>query len=391
MYDVQDVTVRERTLRTLIGKWDIRAYTMVLALAGLWVLFSILTGGMFILPRNLSNLFEQSAETAVLAVGMTLVIVCAEIDLSVGSLCGLAGGIAAICQVSFHWNTFLSVLAGLAAGLVAGLWQGWWVAYRRVPSFIVTLGGMLIFRGILIGLTNGTSIAPLSQTFMSISQTYLSNMLGIILGAIAVVLYVLLTIQQRRRRIRLQFPVKPLTSEILVMSGVIILVAAFVFIMNLYSGIPMPVFILIVVAAIFTFIASRTRFGRHLYAIGGNREAARISGIPVKRRVLLVFALSGLLAGLTGVLLVARMGAGTADAGTNYELDAIAACVIGGSSLLGGIGTIPGSIIGALVMGSINNGMSILNAAPFWEYVVPGLVIIVAVWFDMSSKFRTSS
>lgn len=387
----QNVELAKGTTRGARGKWNIRAYSMVIALIAVWILFSILTGGTFITPRNISNLFEQSAEIAVLSVGMTLVIVTAEIDLSVGSLSGLAGGIAAICQVSLHLNTWLSILAGLVVGLLAGLWQGWWVAYRRVPSFIVTLGGMLIFRGILIGLTNGTSIAPLSNSFMNISQAYLSDIVGVVLGVVAMVLYVFLRIRQRRRQVTLNFPVRSLSSDILVMAVIVILTAAFVVYMNLYSGIPMSVFILIIVAAIFTFVAGRTRFGRHLFAIGGNREAARISGIPVKKRLLWVFILMGLLAGVTGALMVARMGAGTADAGTNYELNAIAACVIGGASLMGGVGSIPASIIGALVMGSINNGMSMMNAAPFWEYVVPGLVIIFAVWFDMSSKSRQTS
>jgi len=388
MPDFDNLTSMNDSKRSLFGRLNIRAYTMVIALVGLWVLFSALTHGLFIVPRNLSNLFEQSAETAILAVGMTLVIVSAEIDLSVGSLTGLSGGVAAICQVTFHWNTVLSIVAGLLVGLIFGLFQGWWVAYQHVPSFIVTLGGMLIFRGILIGLTNGTSIAPLSNSFLDISQAYLSKLIGIILGVLVIAVYLFMMFRQRRVRTKMQFPQKALGSQLATAIAVVVLSAAFVYVMNLYSGIPVPVLILLVVAAIFTFLATRTRFGRHVYALGGNREAARMSGIPVRRRILTVFALSGLLAGLTGVVLIARMGAGTADAGTNFELDAIAACVIGGSSLMGGVGSVPGSIIGALVMGSIDNGMSILNAAPFWQYVVKGLIIILAVWFDMSSKYR---
>lgn len=365
---------------------NIRSYSMIFALVGLWLLFSALTHGLFITPRNLSNLFEQSSETAILAVGMTLVIICSEIDLSVGSLTGLTGGIAAMCQVWWHMSTIMAVLVALVVGLAIGLLQGWWVAYQKVPSFIVTLGGMLIFSGVLIGLTSGTSIAPLSNTFMNIGQGYVPNGVNIVLGVVVLAVFMWISIRNRRQQISFGFEVRSSSTQWFMRIGIIILVAAFVYIMNLYAGIPVPVFILLILAGIFTFIAMRSKFGRQLYAIGGNREAARMSGIPVNRRILTVFALSGLLAGVTGVVCVARLGAGTVDAGTNYELDAIAACVIGGSSLLGGVGTIFGSIIGAIVMGTIDNGMSLMDAAPFWEYVVKGLILILAVWIDMTSK-----
>jgi D-xylose transport system permease protein len=359
---------------------------MVLALVGLWILFTILTGGIFIIPRNLSMLFEQSAETAILAVGMTLVIVLAEIDLSVGSLTGLTGGIAAMCQVWFHWGALESIAAGLIVGFVLGLWQGWWVAYGKVPSFIVTLAGMLIFEGILIGLTNSTSISPLSQNFLNVGESYIPTLASVILGIITTVFYLFYVFRQRIARQKFGFTVRSVLSESLLSALMVILITAFVWVMNLYAGIPTPVLILIVIAVFFTFVATRTRFGRHIFAIGGNKEAARMSGIKVKKITLIVFAISGLLAGITGVVLTARLGAGTVDAGTNFELDAIAACVVGGSSLMGGRGTIFGSIIGALFMGSIDNGMSLMNAAPFWEYVVKGFILILAVWVDQSSK-----
>lgn len=381
-----------RRTENIVGiRFNIRTYTMVIALIVLWILFASLTHGLFIVPRNLSNLFEQSAETAILAVGMTLVIVCSEIDLSVGSLTGLTGGIAAISQVWFHWNTLLSIVAGLVVGIALGLFQGWWVAFQRVPSFIVTLGGMLIFRGILIGLTNGTSIAPLSPTFLDLGQAYLADSASMVLGLLVIIGYLWVAFRQRILRKRIGFQVRSLPMQLIVSAFVIVLVVGFVYVMDLYSGIPIPVLLLILIAALFTFIAMRTRFGRHIYAIGGNKEAARMSGIPVRKRVLIVFIISGLLAGVAGVVLTARLGAGTVDAGTNFELDAIAACVIGGSSLMGGTGTIFGSLIGALVMGSIDNGMSLIDAAPFWQYVVKGLILIVAVWIDMQSKNKQTT
>jgi len=378
------------TRKGTLFRFNIRTYTMVIALAALWLLFGIVTQGLFINPRNLSNLFEQSAETAILAVGMTLVIVAAEIDLSVGSLTGLAGGIAAMCQVWLHWNTTFSIVAALAVGVFLGLMQGWWVAYQKVPSFIVTLGGMLIFRGVLIGLTNGTSVAPLSMSFMNIGQAYLPIDLGTILAILVIVSYIGFIFWRRRTRAKFGFETRSILWDTLSAIGATILIGGFIYLLNMYAGVPEPLVILLMFAAVFSFVANKTKFGRQIYAIGGNREASRMSGIPVKRRVLLVFALSGLLAGVTGLVLTARLGAGTVDAGTNYELNAIAACVIGGSSLMGGIGTIFGSIIGALVIGSIDNGMSLLDAAPFWEYVVKGGILILAVWVDMAFKNRRS-
>lgn len=382
-----DIVV-ESEKKALSIRVNLRTYSMIIALVGIWVLFSVLTNGVFLVPRNISNLFVQMSETAILAVGVTLVIVAAQIDLSVGSLAGLTGGVAAIAQVWWKMNALEAILIALVLGVLLGLFQGWWVAYQNVPSFIVTLGGMLIFRGIIIGLTNGQSISPLSSSYDNIGQAYLPPVVGTTLAVVVLLLYLFFMVRRRQTRKKLGFEVRSWAADVALFVVITLLLGVFVYVMNSYQGIPIPIFILLLLAVIISFIATKTRFGRHIYALGGNMEAAKMSGIPIKRRLMAVFGLSGLLAAICGIVLTARLDAGTVDAGTNFELNAIAACVIGGTSLMGGVGSVTGAVIGALVIGSIDNGMSLINAAPFWQYVVKGLILIIAVWIDIVSKKR---
>lgn len=365
--------------------FDLRAYGLIIALAFIALLFTVLTDGDFLSSRNLSNLFRQMSVISILAIGMTLVIITGHIDLSVGSLVGLAGGMAAILQVWYGWDTVSVLLLTLLAGLLLGAWQGWWVAYRGVPSFIVTLGGMLIFRGILIGISKGETVAPLKESFQRIGQSYLPYAAGYILAGIAVFLLFFLTALKRKKRrkwgLKLEHPVVSYGK----MAGYSVLILAFVYMMNRYLGIPVSILFVLFLLLIFGFVLNRTRFGRYLYAIGGNSEAARYSGINVKRHIFAVFVIMGLLSSLAGLILTARLNAATVGAGQMFELDAIAACVIGGTSLKGGTGSVTGSIIGALVMVSLDNGMSMLDIDPFWQYIVKGLILILAVWWDLSS------
>jgi len=369
-----------------LKKINIQFVAMVLALAAIWAVFSLGTGGSFLTARNISDLFQQMAETGVLAVGMTMVIIAGEIDLSVGSLAGLCGGIAAILQVWRGAGTAAAVGGALAAGVLLGLWQGWWVARRKVPSFIVTLGGLLVFRGVLLGITNGETVAPLHADFVAIGQNYLSPWWGLLLAVLGVAAYAFLQVRDIsvRKSYRLESP-----SGLLVTARVVVLavvLGGFTVLLNSYLGVPVPILIVALLALVFTFVSLRTRFGRGIFAIGGNRDAARLSGLPIARYILLVFALNGLMAALSGVIMTARVNAATIDAGTNYELNAIAACVIGGTSLMGGIGSIYSSLIGALIMASLDNGMSMMNLQPYWQYVIKGLILILAVWFDVVSK-----
>lgn len=365
--------------------FDLRAYSLIIALAFIALLFTLLTDGDFLSSRNLSNLFRQMSVISILAIGMTLVIITGQIDLSVGSIVGLAGGMAAILQVWFGWDTIGVLLLTLLVGLLLGGWQGWWVAYRGVPSFIVTLGGMLIFRGVLIGISKGETVAPLKESFQLIGQSYLPYAVGYILAVIAVSLLFFMTARKRIKRrqwgLKLEHPVVSYGK----MAGYSLLILVFVYMMNRYLGIPVPILLVILLLLIFGFVLNRTRFGRYLYAIGGNSEAAKYSGINVKRHIFAVFVIMGLLSSLAGLILTARLNAATVGAGQMYELDAIAACVIGGTSLKGGSGSVTGSIIGALVMVSLDNGMSMLDIDAFWQYIVKGLILILAVWWDISS------
>ncbi|WP_044749144.1 sugar ABC transporter permease [Bacillus alveayuensis] len=380
------VNVNTQSNKGFSFKLDIQSYTLIIALVLIAVIFSIFTGGEFLSSRNLSNLFTQMSVIAVLAIGMTLVIVAGHIDLSVGSLVGLTGGIAAILQVWYGWNTFSVVLVAIIIGAILGLWQGWWVAYRAVPAFIVTLGGMLIFRGILIGLSKGQTVAPMSESFKQIGNSYLPYVLGYILASVSIVLLVFWTIRNRSKRMNMGLMIPAATVDYGKVAVYSILILLITYMLNRYYGIPVPFLIVVLLAVIFIFISNKTAFGRYIYAIGGNQEAAALSGINIKRNILWVFIIMGGLSGVAGVLLTSRLNAATVSAGNMYELDAIAACVIGGTSLMGGKGKIFGALIGALIMASIDNGMSMMNIETFWQYIVKGFILIIAVWIDISSK-----
>jgi len=368
-------------------KFDARAYTMIGALLSIWVLFSLLHDR-FLSPTNISNLFLQMSVTSILAIGMVLVIVAGQIDLSVGSLVGLTGGIAAILNVWYEWNTIPVILATLGVGAAIGFIQGWIIAYRAVPAFIVTLGGMLIFRGILFGTTGSVTIAPLTPSVKAIGQSYVGDIIGWIFGITALAVAGYLVMRKRAARAKFGFDVEPFAVSVLRLGVIGAIVIGFVYLMNSYKGIPVPFVMVIVLALIFTFISKNTTFGRQVYAIGGNPEAARLSGINIKRRILLVFVLCNTLAAIAALVLTARLNAATMSAGQNYELDAIAACVIGGTSLMGGTGTIVGAIIGALVMASLDNGMSLMNLESFWQYIVKGGILILAVYVDIYTRQR---
>jgi D-xylose transport system permease protein len=365
---------------------DVKTYMMIIALIGIWGIFTFATGGSFLSPRNISNLFRQSVFTSVLAIGMVLIIIMGEIDLSVGSLVGLAGGIVAICDVWLELNPILSILITLLVGALLGLWNGWWIAYKRVPSFIVTLGGYLIFRGVLVGVTNGTTIGPMSNTFRYLGKGYVSPFVGLAISLVVAVYLVYYQRKTRKKKLAYGFDVLPAKLEFAKKVITVLGIVIFVFVMNAYRGISVSILLLLFLAAIFFYITKNTVFGRHIYAIGGNEEAAQLSGIKIKKTMLMVFLLNGLLAAIGGILLTSRLNAASVAAGNMAELDAIASCVIGGASLSGGVGSVIGAIIGAVVMASLDNGMSLLNTPMFWQSIVKGLVLIAAVWADVSMK-----
>src|SRR5216683_1832724 len=346
--------------QTTIGKFKIstdalRAYTMVLALILIWIFFHYVT------PRNFSNLMRQTAVTGVLAVGMLMVIITGQIDLSVGSVVGLAGGIAAIAQGWLGWGLLPSLAAGIAVGIAIGAIQGALTAYVNIPAFIVTLGGLLAWRGVVLGLSRGETIPLRLQAFKSIGQDYVGPVVGWIIAAVAVAAIVWMTIARNRARRRYNLGVPSLWVTVARALVPSLIVVGFVYLMNSYeiapgvrAGIPNPVIIFLAIALAGAFLTQNTTFGRYLYAIGGNPDAARLSGINIRKHVLAVFCIMGALAGVASIIYTARVGSASPDAGQLLELDAIAACVIGGTSLMGGRGTVFGAILGALIMASLD-------------------------------------
>ncbi len=366
----------------------IRSYSLVLAIAIVWIAFAAATDGIFLEPRNFSNLMRQTAVTGILSVGMVMVIVAAEIDLSVGSLIGLSGMAAVMMQTVAHAGFLPSLLVGLGVGLAVGALQGYLTAYARIPSFIVTLGGLLAWRGAAQGISGGNTYPIESSSFMSLGQSYASPTIGIVLlvGALAVIVcYVL-----RRRSVqrRLGIEVWTPTSAIFRVAIPALVIIGFVLMLNAYAGIPVPVLILAGIALGGSFLMSHTTFGRRLYAVGGNPEAAKYSGVNVRRQVLWAFCILGLLSGIAGCVYTARVGSAGPEAGTLLELDAIAACVIGGASLLGGRGTVWGACLGALFMASLDNGMSLKDVPDFVQNIVKGGILVLAVGLDALARQR---
>ncbi|MGJ7034547.1 sugar ABC transporter permease [Anoxybacillus eryuanensis] len=388
--EIKAVIEQQPKKKNVFGKIDIRAYTMIGALIAIWIFFGMLNET-FLSARNLSNLFTQMSVTAILAIGMVLVIVAGHIDLSVGSIVGLTGGVAAILSNWMGMPTSVVILCTLLAGALVGLVQGWLVAYRAIPAFIVTLGGMMIFRGALMGITKSTTIPIFDAQFIALGSAYFTDVFGIILAAMAVVALFVSTFRKRKSRQQYGFTVSPLPFELTKLFVISALIFVFVVTMNSYKGIPFPIIFVIALALIFSFIATKTTFGRHVYAIGGNVEAARLSGINIQRHTMMLFVFTGLLSAIAALVLTARLSSATISAGQMYELDAIAACVIGGTSLMGGSGTIIGAIIGAMVMTSLDNGMSLLGMETFWQYIVKGSILILAVWIDIASRKRKTN
>ena len=351
-----------------------RTLTMVGALALIWIAFSVATDGMFLSPRNLSLLARQMAVTSILATGMVLVIVAGQIDLSVGALAGLTGALSTLVAVRLDAPLPLAFLVALGSGAVLGAAQGSLIAGLRIPPFIVTLGGMLVFQGSLLGLTRGITIAP-PPAYLSVSQSYLPAAVGWIGAGVTAAAFALAALGARG-------------VERWRWVGLAVLAPGVTAVMNAYQGIPVPVLLVLAIGAVLSLVAYRTPFGRHLYAVGGNREAAFYAGIPIERRIVGVFTLMGLLCGIAGVVLTARVGAATTDAGRMMELDAIAAAVIGGTSLMGGRGTVWGALLGAMVMASLDNGMSLLNTEAFWQPILKGGILVAAVAADMAGRRR---
>jgi D-xylose transport system permease protein len=399
-------TVRARGVFRAL-ELDTRLLGMVGALLAIWLLFHVLTGGTFLTARNLWNLAVQTSVVGIVATGMVLVIVTRQIDLSVGSLLGFLGMIMAVLQVDVFpagasWNWLATLLVGLLVGALLGAFQGYWIAYQGVPSFIVTLAGLLIFRGGAWLVTQGRTVAPLDTNFQILGGGLSGSIGGTwswIVGGAAIAALLVGNARARAKRRRLGFPVKPLWAEVVTQGTLVALIVGFVMVMNAYTqprsdvarGIPVPVLLTLALALAMSFLARRTRFGRYVYAIGGNPEAAQLAGIDTRRVRLLVFVITGTLCALAGAVASARLNAGANSTGTLTELYVIAAVVIGGTSLAGGYGTILGALLGALLMQSLQSGMVLLGLSSPLQQVVIGLVLILAVWLDVLYRRRSGA
>jgi D-xylose transport system permease protein len=366
----------------------LRAYTMVFALIAIWIYFYFQTDGVFLESRNFSNLMRQTAVTGVLAVGMLLVIVAGQIDLSVGSVVGLTGAISAVMLNNWGYGLVPSIMTAIIIGFIIGALHGALVAYANIPAFIVTLGGLLAWRGAVKGFSAGETIPINLQSFKAIGQDYIDWRIGYALALAAIALLVWFALRRIAAQKRHGLPAASTLNTLVRTILPAAIITLFVYWLNSYAGVPIPVLILIAVAAAGAFLAQNTTFGRYLYAIGGNPDAARLSGINLRAHILLVFCLMGALAGLASIIYTARVGSASPDAGTLLELDAIAACVIGGASLMGGRGAIFGALLGALFMASIDNGMSLANVRDFIQDIIKGLILVGAVGLDMLGRRR---
>ena len=377
---------------------NIRQYAMIIALIVVVVIFEILTKGILLKPLNISNLIQQNAYILILAIGMLLcILTIGNVDLSVGSVVGLIGALSAIFILKLNMPIWIAILLSLMAGFVIGAWQGLWIAYIGVPAFIVTLGGQLIFRGLTMVALQGTSLAPLpdAYTFMAagfvpdIANIEGINLLALLAGAVASILFILNEISKRKSKLKYNFDVPSVGAFILKLLMITAVIMAFSYALALYRGIPTVLLVVVALVLIYTFVTDKTIPGRHIYAYGGNPKAARLSGIKTKRVLFWVYVNMGVLAALAGIVFTGRLNSATPKGGYGFELDAIAACFIGGASTTGGIGTVVGAIVGGLLMGVLNNGMSIVGVSIDWQQAIKGFVLLIAVGFDVISKIRS--
>ncbi|MBD8070592.1 multiple monosaccharide ABC transporter permease [Bacillus sp. PS06] len=386
-----------QTLKDM-AKSNMRQSSMIIALVFIMLLFQILTEGILLKPLNITNLILQNSYILILAIGMVLVIITGHIDLSVGSIAAFVGAISGILMVQYQVPMLLAVIICLIIGGLIGAWQGFWVAYIKIPAFIVTLAGMLLFRGLTLVVLEGKSIAPYPTSFQKISSGFVPDLFGgstfhiltIVVSLAISAVYVLMEWRNRKAQIQYQFDTAPMGIFIIKLAVMAIVINAFGFVLAQYEGIPNILVILAVLIVLYTFIMRKTIIGRHIYAIGGNEKAAQLSGVKTKKVTFLVFVNMGVLSALSGLVFAARLNAATPKAGNLFELDAIAASFIGGASAYGGIGTVPGAIIGGLVMGVMNNGMSLVGLGIDWQQAIKGLVLLVAVAFDIYNKNKAS-
>ena len=373
----------------------IKKYTMIIALVVIVIMFTVNTGGVMLLPQNVNNLIAQNAYVFILATGMLFCILTGgNIDLSVGSVVCFVAAVGGKMMVGHNMNPYLTMVVMLLVGIAIGAWQGFWIAYVRIPPFIVTLAGMLVFRGLSNVVLEGQTLAPMPDAYLALFSNYVPDPFGkegfnvtcFAMGIIVCVIYVVMVLRNRSVRAKKGYRVEAFGGVAIKMVLICAVVLAFMYRLAQYKGIPNSLIWVAVIIAIYTYIASKTTTGRYFYAVGGNEKATKLSGINTNRVYFLAYLNMGLLAAVAGMVTMARLNSSNPQAGTNFEMDAIGACFIGGASAYGGTGTVPGVIIGALLMGVLNLGMSIMGIDQNIQKVVKGLVLLAAVIFDVVSK-----
>lgn len=386
-----------KTLATLFRN-NVREYGMLIALIVVMLFFQIQTGGILFKPVNITNLVLQNSYVITMALGMLLVIVSGWIDLSVGSIVAVIGALAGVLMVNYHFEWAVTVVICLVVGLAIGAFQGYWVAYLKIPAFIVTLAGMLIFRGLTFVLLAGESVGPFPVEFQKISSGFIPDIFNgdgfhittMVIGFLLSAILIILDLRARKNQQKYGFEVTPIYFFIVKNTVITSAVLGLCYLMASYKGLPNVLVLLFVLITGYAFVTSSSVIGRRIYAMGGNEKATRLSGVNTPRLLFYTFVNMGVLAALAGLIVAARLNSSTPNAGDGMELDVIAACFIGGASASGGVGTVIGAVVGAFLIGVLNNGMSIIGVGIDWQKVVKGLVLLAAVFFDVYNKNKSS-
>ncbi len=381
------------------GFWkeNLREYGMMISLLAIVIFFYFATDGVVLKPLNLTNIILQNSYIVIMALGMLMVIVTGHIDLSVGSVAGFIGAVAAMLMVQYDVHFVVAAILCLVLGGLIGAVQGFWVAYFKIPSFIVTLAGMLVFRGLMIAVLSGRSIGPFDPTFQKLSSGYIPELItsanglyvtSLILGLALAALLVWQNFQSRARRVSHDVETEPFGFFVAKNIVIFAIVGYIAYLIASHRGMPNVLIIMALLIAAYAFFTNRTILGRQIYAVGGNEKAAALSGIKTARLTFFTFVNMGVLAALAGLVFAARLNTATPKAGLGFELDVIAACFIGGASAYGGVGKVTGAVIGAFIMGVMNNGMSILGIGIDYQQVIKGLVLLGAVCVDVYNQRR---
>ena len=386
-----------KTLSTLF-KNNIREYGMLIALIAVMLFFQVVTNGILMKPVNITNLVLQNSYVITMALGMLLVIISGWIDLSVGSVVAVIGALAGVLIVRYQFEWVATIAICLVAGAAIGAFQGYWIAYVKIPAFIVTLAGMLIFRGLTFILLQGESVGPFPRGFQNISSGFIPDFFNypgfhlttMVIGFILSAVLIFMDFRTRKNQQKYGFEVTPFYFFVVKNIGITAAVLGLCYLMASYKGIPDVLVLLFLLISLYAFVTSSSVIGRRIYAMGGNEKAAKLSGVNTSRLLFYTFVNMGVLASLAGIIVAARLNSATPNAGDGMELDVIAACFIGGASASGGIGKVIGALVGAFLIGVLNNGMSIMGVGIDWQKVVKGIVLLLAVLFDVYNKNKSS-